>query len=364
VTASTETALRPSLVRCVLVGFAAGVVGTALVIPAARVLEAAVGHIYPSELGSAHLAQATVMATLLESVAFYAVMRWTGNGMGLFTSVVLGFAVGYSVLVQLSPPAPGFGLVVAPLHLLVGVVTVAIFAATQKWVRTPTPPRAVSLRRYGVLVGGLLTLLLVAFVLVEALDVPVLTDPSPWLDKGGLVAAALGVGLLVVDVFIPVPSSGVMVAQGALFGVVLGTLLSLTGGFGATLLGFFVGRRSRRLVEWIVPAEEQDRAERLLSQYGALAIIATRPVPMLAETTAIIAGTSRLGWRTVAVAGALGNLVPALAYALTGAIAASFNNQIVVFAAVIAVAALFWLAGRWFGPPGHRATSSSAQTGP
>jgi uncharacterized membrane protein YdjX (TVP38/TMEM64 family) len=145
---------------------------------------------------------------------------------------------------------------------------------------------------YGVLVGGLLILLLVAFLVVEALDVPVLTDPSPWLDEGGLVAAALGVGLLVLDVFIPVPSSGVMVAQGALFGVVLGTLLSLTGGLGATLLGFLVGRRSRRLVDRIVPAEEQDRAERLLSRYGALAIIATRPVPMLTETTAIIAGTS------------------------------------------------------------------------
>jgi hypothetical protein len=80
------------------------------------------------------------MATLL-------VMRWTGKGLGLFVTVVLGFAVGYSALVQISPPAPEFGLVVAPLHLLVGLVTVAIFGAMQKWLRTPTPPPAVSVGR-------------------------------------------------------------------------------------------------------------------------------------------------------------------------------------------------------------------------
>jgi uncharacterized membrane protein YdjX (TVP38/TMEM64 family) len=359
---TTTGPMTPSFVRCVLVGLLAGLAATTLVIPAARLLEAAVDHTYPNELGSTHLAQATVMATLLASVTFYAVLRWTGKGMGLFATVTLGFAVGYSVVVLVSPPAPEFGLVVAPLHLVVGLLTVAIFGVTQSWVRTPTPPSAPSLGRYGFLLGGLLALLLVAFVLVEALNVPMLTDPTPWLDEQGVVAGSLGVGLLVVDVFIPVPSSGVMVAQGALFGVVLGTLLSLIGGLGATLLGFLVGRRSRGLVDRIVPVEEQERAERLLSRYGALAIIATRPVPMLAETTAIIAGTSRLGWRTVALAGGLGNLVPALAYALTGAVAASFNNQIAVFAAVIGVAAVFWLAGRGFGRS-RCGTPSSAETG-
>ncbi len=37
----------------------------------------------------------------------------------------------------------------------------------------------------------------------------------------GVVAALVGVGLLVADVVLPVPSSVVMLAHGALFGVVL-----------------------------------------------------------------------------------------------------------------------------------------------
>jgi uncharacterized membrane protein YdjX (TVP38/TMEM64 family) len=119
-------------------------------------------------------------------------------------------------------------------------------------------------------------------------------------------------------VLLPVPSSAVVVAHGALFGVVGGTLLSLLGGLGATLVGFWIGRRSGRLVDLLVPPDQRGRAQRWLARYGPMAIVATRPVPMLAETTAIIAGTSPMRSRWAVTAGAAGNLVPALLYALTG----------------------------------------------
>ncbi|MBW3579176.1 MAG: VTT domain-containing protein [Actinobacteria bacterium] len=199
---------------------------------------------------------------------------------------------------------------------------------------------------YVVIVAGLLGLFLASFAVVEALEVPLLTDPGPWLDAPGLLAAMLGVGLLVADVALPVPSSGVMVAHGALFGVAVGAALSLTGGVGATLVAFVVGRRGQRLVDRIVATDQQQRAERLLARYGLLAIVVTRPVPMLAETTAIVAGTSRLRLGPALLAGAVGNLVPAAAYAVTGAVAASFVNQTAVFLLVVAVAVLFWFAAR------------------
>ena len=70
----------------------------------------------------------------------------------------------------------------------------------------------------------------------------------------------------------------------------------------------------------------------------------TRPVPMLAETVGILAGTSAsLPWWKVTAAGALGNLVPALAYGAVGAYAVTFVNGLAVFAAVLTVAALTWL---------------------
>jgi hypothetical protein len=49
-------------------------------------------------------------------------------------------------------------------------------------------------------------------------------------------------------------------------------------------------------LERLVTAEERARANRLLERWGTLAIVVTRPIPLLAETVAIMAGASPLGW--------------------------------------------------------------------
>jgi uncharacterized membrane protein YdjX (TVP38/TMEM64 family) len=202
------------------------------------------------------------------------------------------------------------------------------------------------LRRYLFIVAGLLAFFLSVFFVVGALGVPLLTDPSPWLRERGAAAAALGAGLLVADVLLPVPSSLVMVAHGAIFGVVRGTLLSLAGSEGAALVAFAVGRWGGPLLGRLVSAEERARVDRLLQRYGALAVVVTRPVPLLAETTAILAGASPLGWGRVALAALAGSLPPALVYALAGAVAGSFGSSTLVFALVMLTTGCFWLAGR------------------
>jgi len=190
---------------------------------------------------------------------------------------------------------------------------------------------------------------LVLFLIVEALGVPFLEDPSPWLQRGGPAAALAGVGLLLVDVALPVPSSLVMILNGALFGAVAGTGLSLIGGTGATLTGFALGRYGGPLISrWLAPAERA-RVERMLDRWGALAIVVTRPIPILAETAAILAGASSLSWRRVALAALIGCFPAALLYALTGAVASGFGSGALAFAVVILVAVLFWVVERWAG---------------
>ncbi len=206
--------------------------------------------------------------------------------------------------------------------------------------------------------AAVMAAMLATFVVVEALGVEPLTDPRPLLGAGGAVAAAAGTGLLLADVFLPVPSSGVMLAHGALFGIVVGTALSLLGSIGAFALGFGLGRRGGRALERLVPEEERSRADGLLRRWGVLAIVVSRPVPILAETTAFVAGTSSLGWRTSLVAALVGSLPAALLYALAGALAASFATGAVVFAVVIllgvVVAALSPRAGRQPAPVARR----------
>jgi uncharacterized membrane protein YdjX (TVP38/TMEM64 family) len=125
----------------------------------------------------------------------------------------------------------------------------------------------------------MLAVLLGLFGAAEALEVPLLTDPSPWPNDRGPLAALAGVGLLINDVLQPVPSSLVMVANGANFGVVAGKALLLVGSVGAAAVGFGLGRRGGGVLARVVPANERERADRLVARWGTLAVIATRPEP-------------------------------------------------------------------------------------
>ena len=201
------------------------------------------------------------------------------------------------------------------------------------------------MKRYLLIVTTMMAFFLISFFVVEALGIPLLADPGPWMRHGGVLAAVLGVTLLIADVLLPVPSSLVMVAHGALFGVVMGTFLSLLGSVGAALFGFAIGRRGGTLLARVVPPEERARADRMLARWGTLAVVVTRPVPLLAETVAIMAGASPLGWGRMALAALIGSLPPALLYALTGATVANFQSTSLMFGVVLLVTGSFWLVG-------------------
>src|SRR2546427_737780 len=163
------------------------------------------------------------------------------------------------------------------------------------------------MKRYLLVMMSMMAFFLGLFFIVEALGVPLLADPTPWMRHGGVLAAILGVSLLIADVLLPVPSSLVMVAHGALFGVVVGTLLSLLGSVGAALFGFAIGRRGGRFLARVVSPEERARADYLLGRWGSLAIVVTRPIPVLAETVAIMAGVTPMSWSRVALASLVGS---------------------------------------------------------
>lgn len=162
-------------------------------------------------------------------------------------------------------------------------------------------------------------------------------------------AAAAGVGLLMADVFLPVPSSLVMIAHGALFGIPIGTALSLLGSMGAVILGFGVGRRGGPLLAKMVTEKEKGRADMMLKKWGALAILITRPIPLMAETMSILAGASPMGWGKMLMAAFAGSVPEAFLYALTGATATGFTNSAVMFGVVLFIAGVFWFIGKKAG---------------
>jgi uncharacterized membrane protein YdjX (TVP38/TMEM64 family) len=204
------------------------------------------------------------------------------------------------------------------------------------------------MKRYWILTASMMAVFLGLFLVVEALRIPILTDPDPWLSRGGPIAALAGIGLLVGDIVLPVPATLVMIAHGALFGIAGGTLVSLAGGLGAGLFGFFLGRRGGPLLDRLMSAEERRRVDAMLAKWGDLAVIVTRPVPIVAETVAILAGASTMRWGRMAFATFAGCLPIAAIYAVTGATARRLDSTVLVFVLVMVVAGLFWAVGRRF----------------
>jgi uncharacterized membrane protein YdjX (TVP38/TMEM64 family) len=202
------------------------------------------------------------------------------------------------------------------------------------------------MKRYSMIAALLLGVFLAIFLLVEALNVPLLKEPSSWLEQAGVLTGFVGVCLLVADVALPVPSSMVMVAHGARFGVEVGTFLSLVGSTGATLAGFAIGRGSEPLITRFTKPQERAWANRVLARWGALAIVVTRPIPILAETVAILAGASPLGWVRTTLAGLAGALPAALLYALAGAVTARFQNWALFLLVLLISVGSFWLVDR------------------
>jgi uncharacterized membrane protein YdjX (TVP38/TMEM64 family) len=200
-------------------------------------------------------------------------------------------------------------------------------------------------RRYWLFSAAVVAAFLVVFGVAAALGVPV-DDARPWMGRGGPAAALVGVGLLTADVVLPVPSSGVMLLNGLLFGVWIGAALSVVGSVGCAAFGFWIGRAGSPWMRRLVTPEEHERASRLLERWGVLAIVATRPVPVLAETVSILAGASRMRWSTALAASFIGALPAALAYAVAGSAAASLKAGTLVFAGVVLLGGGVWLAGR------------------
>jgi uncharacterized membrane protein YdjX (TVP38/TMEM64 family) len=198
--------------------------------------------------------------------------------------------------------------------------------------------------RWWFFAAGVAVLLLMMFFAASALGLAI--DDTEAMGTGGVLAAVTGVVLLIADALLPVPSSLVMLANGKLFGVATGTMLSLVGSIGSALAAFAIGRAGTNGIRRLVLPDEHDRASAMLERWGAAAVALTRPVPILAETVAILAGSSRLTWMQTTVAATVGSLMPSLVYAWAGAHARSANHTAIVLGVLAVTAVLWWVGSR------------------
>lgn len=166
-----------------------------------------------------------------------------------------------------------------------------------------------------------------------------------WMTGAGPSGAAVVVGLLAVDIFIPVPSSIVMVLSGAAFGVLWGSILAFTGSIGGEWLGFELARRygTGLSTRFIGDETERQRLNRILVTHGAAAVAVTRALPVVMETMSVVAGLSTMKRSTFLIASTIGTLPIVIVYAYAGAVSRQMDSVVPAVVILIAVAAAGWV---------------------
>jgi uncharacterized membrane protein YdjX (TVP38/TMEM64 family) len=152
---------------------------------------------------------------------------------------------------------------------------------------------------------------------------------------------ALVVGILAVDVFLPVPSSGVGTLAGARLGALGGTTAVWVGMMIGAILGFGLARAfGRPIACGLAGSEELDRLRPAARRWGPWLLFVTRPLPILAEASVLLLGATGLSWRGFWWPVALANLVLAACYATLGDVAGRHGwlGAAVVFAVILPVA--------------------------
>lgn len=211
---------------------------------------------------------------------------------------------------------------------------------------SPLVVRVIPWLRMGAVVLTLMLCVLVPFALWgDALDraAPTwlaTTDSLVWL-------AALGIALLIADVVLPIPSSVVGMALCWALGPFWGGMSMALGLTLSFALGYALGRLvpEQRLRQWVGP-ELWDRVRHRAHRQTLWWIVASRPLPLLAEMSALLAGVWRVSAGPALLIAAVSSGAVAALYAASAWLGRNAPNLGLVLLAMLTLPVLTWVAHR------------------
>lgn len=175
---------------------------------------------------------------------------------------------------------------------------------------------------------------------------------GPW-------APALGVAIVIVISFLPLPMQMAAVANGIVFGRIAGFVLTYIGAVAAAFLAFWIARAlGRPFVNRFTPAATLTRFQHLVDRRGGAFLILARVFPVIPFTIVNYgSGLSPVSWRAYAATSAIGLAPPVLVFTSVGALMgeAPLAGWIALGAIVIACAvAGYFTRGWWLAAPSER----------
>ncbi|MFH2093861.1 MAG: VTT domain-containing protein [Pseudomonadota bacterium] len=144
----------------------------------------------------------------------------------------------------------------------------------------------------------------------------------------------IGILLLLADLIMPVPATGVLASLGAVYGVLPGALFGTIGSAGAGMLGYGAARLlGPKVTQLIATRKEREKFKVFFDQWGGYAIIISRILPLLPEVLTILAGISGMKFSKFILALLAGTIPVCFLFAWIG----HFSEDTPVFGLLISV---------------------------
>lgn len=155
-------------------------------------------------------------------------------------------------------------------------------------------------------------------------------------------AGLAGVGLIISDIAIPIPSTAVMAGLGVLYGPIKGGVLAATGSILAGCLGYWICRAlGPRTAERLAGQAGLQQAQRLFDRWGLPLVALSRWLPVLPETVAFLAGLIRMPFPRFVSALAMGSVPLGFVFATAGHLGRDAPIVVVTLCALAPVALVF-----------------------
>ncbi|WFB34349.1 VTT domain-containing protein [Kiritimatiellota bacterium B12222] len=155
-------------------------------------------------------------------------------------------------------------------------------------------------------------------------------------------AGPIGAGCLIADLFLPIPTTVVIGGMGATLGLWAAAFWGWLGLSLAGILGYGLARwGGQRWADKLASPSEQTRYRELFDQWGGLAVVLSRMLPILPEVLSVLAGLYGMHARRFVLAVTLGSIPPAIVFAWIGE--KSIDHPGPALWGIVGITGLLWL---------------------
>ncbi len=140
-----------------------------------------------------------------------------------------------------------------------------------------------------------------------------------WLRGFGGWAWAVGIGLLVADLVLPIPATAIMTVLGMIYGALVGGIVASIGAVAAGLAGYLLCRAfGERVARRLLGERGLTEGRRVAGGIGMWLVVLSRWLPVFPEVVACMAGLTRMPAKKFVPALACGAVPLGFAFAALG----------------------------------------------